>query len=151
MWQITKVKPGSWCNDPNCTAFEFDAVHLQVQMWQQSAVQRSGPTDRLLGGGGDIYAAATGGALPWRPLPSGSTSAAAAATAQEMFNGRHQGRERREPSLHKGVAHMFHQGGGGWLHYVSNDFISWNYNHHPPGGRDGSLTLLRCRMVRLPR
>lgn len=40
---------------------------------------------------------------------------------------------------------MFHQGGGGWLHYVSDDYISWTPlpTIIPPGGWDGSLTLLK--------
>jgi len=40
---------------------------------------------------------------------------------------------------------MFKQGGGGWQHYVSQDFVGWSEiaTIIPPGGWDGSLTLLK--------
>jgi hypothetical protein len=46
---------------------------------------------------------------------------------------------------YKGVAHMFHQSEGGWLHYVSKDYVSWSMlpTIIPPGGWDGSLTMLK--------
>jgi len=44
---------------------------------------------------------------------------------------------------YKGLAHMFHQGGSGWMHFISKDYVSWRPlpTIIPPGGWDGSLTV----------
>jgi hypothetical protein len=45
---------------------------------------------------------------------------------------------------YEGVGHMFHQGGGGWRHYTSPDFVRWKSQPTiiQAGGWDGSLNLL---------
>jgi hypothetical protein len=146
-------KPGSWCNDPNCTAFRFDAAHLSGPDVAAIGCAALGANPRTfcLGGGGAIYAATAGPVpCPGGPCPPAPPAPRPPPPPPPRKLAFHLAATRGANDVnaifgYKGVAHMFHQGGGGWLHYVSDDFTSWSElpTIIPPGGWDGSLTLLR--------